>query len=151
METAPFLDAIEADLAAAVEGDDDAGRSTARLSAVLRSSLQLRLFDAMGQASLELSEQMSSAHVEVRLAGRDVELVYVSDEPIAPTAGEGDDDGGTARLTLRMPESLKAAVERAADREGRSTNAWLVAAVKRALEHRGRRRAGNRLTGFGQS
>lgn len=150
METTPFLDAIEADLAAAVEGDADDARVAARLSAVLRSALQLRLFDAMGQASLELSDQMSSGHVEVRLAGRDVELVYVSDGPIAATGGEGDDEGGTARLTLRMPESLKAAVERAADREGSSTNAWLVAAVKRALEHRGRRRTGNRLTGFGQ-
>ena len=150
METRPFLDAIEAALAAAVEGDADDARVAARLSAVLRSALQLRLFDAMGQASLELSDQMSSGHVEVRLAGRDVELVYVSDGPIAATGGEGDDEGGTARLTLRMPESLKAAVERAADREGSSTNAWLVSAVKRALEHRGRRRTGNRLTGFGQ-
>ncbi|MDH4111494.1 MAG: Arc family DNA-binding protein [Actinomycetota bacterium] len=148
METGPFLDAVETDLEALATGDDAA--AGARIVGMLRSSLQLRLFDAMGQAALELSEQMTSGHVEVRLAGRDVELVYVHDEPAAATPLPDDVDGGTARLTLRMPESLKAQVERAADREGRSTNAWLVAAVKRALDHRGRKVVGTRLTGYGQ-
>jgi hypothetical protein len=151
METAPFLDAIDTDLESMTTGDDDATVAAARLAGALRSSLQLRLFDAMGQAALELSDQMDIGHVEVRLAGRDVELVFVPHES-APEAEQGDaEDAGTARLTLRMPESLKSQVERAADREGRSTNAWLVAAVKRALDHRSRRIAGNRLTGFGQS
>lgn len=150
METGPFLDAVEADLEMATSGDDEATLVAARLAGVLRSSLQLRLFDAMGQAALELSDQMASGHVEVRLAGRDAELVYVPDEP-ADTSADDEDDRGTARLTLRMPESMKSQVERAADREGRSTNAWLVAGVKRALDHRGRRVVGSRLTGFGQS
>ena len=151
METGSFLDAVEADLETSSTGDVEATAETVRLSKALRSSLQLRLFDAMGQAALELSEQMASGHVEVRLAGRDVELVYVPDEspPTEPTREV--DDEGTARLTLRMPESLKSQVEGAASREGRSTNAWLVDAVKRALDHRSRRVVGSRLTGFGQS
>lgn len=150
METGQFLDAVEGDLETLTTGDDDAAAVAGRLARQLRSSLQLRLFDAMGQAALDLSEQMASGHVEVRLAGRDVELVYVPDEP-APSPVPEEDDEGTARLTLRMPESLKSQVERAAGREGRSTNAWLVDAVKRALDHRGRRAAGSRLTGFAQS
>lgn len=149
METAPFLDAIEAELEALTTGDDDASVAAARLASGLRASLQLRLFDAMGQAALELSDQMASGHVEVRLAGRDVELVFVPEEPAA--ASTEDEDGGTARLTLRMPESLKADVERAAGRAGRSTNAWLVTAIKRSLDDRGRRVAGSRLTGYAQS
>lgn len=151
METTPFLDAVEADLDSITTDDDDAAMAAARLAGVLRSSLQLRLFDAMGQAALELSDQMMSGHVEVRLAGRDVELVYVPEEPATRAPTPDDEESGTARLTLRMPESLKAKVERAADREGRSTNAWLVAACKRALDHRGRRAVGNRLTGYAQS
>jgi len=151
METAPFLDAVEADLESMTTGDDDAAVVAGRLASVLRSSLQLRLFDAMGQAALELSDQMDAGHVEVRLAGRDVELVYVAREQIADPTTTDHEEAGTARLTLRMPESLKAQVEAAAAREARSTNAWLVAAVKRALDHRSRRIAGNRLTGFGQS
>lgn len=145
METVPFLDAVEADLESVTAGDDQASMAAGRLAAVLRSSLQLRLFDALGQAALELSDQMGAGHVEVRLAGRDVELVYVSDQSV-PDA----DDGDTSRLTLRMPASLKSKVEAAAAREGRSTNAWLVGAVTKALDHRGRRAVGSRLTGFGQ-
>ncbi len=151
METASFLDAVEGDLETSAAGDVEATAEAVRLSTALRSSLQLRLFDAMGQAALELSEQMASGHVEVRLAGRDVELVYVPDEPPPAAATEDIDDEGTARLTLRMPESLKSRVEGAANREGRSTNAWLVDAVKRALDHRRHRAVGSRLTGFGQS
>ena len=150
METTPFLDAIEADLEAVTAGDDAAATAAARLAGALRTALQLRLFDAMGEAALELSDQLGSGHVEVRLAGRDVELVYVADEPVAPAHAAEPDDTGTARLTLRMPESLKTRVEDAAAREGRSTNAWLVAAVKRALEHRARR-VGSRLTGYARS
>ena len=112
METAPFLDAVETDLESITAGDDDAAIAAGRLAGVLRSSLQLRLFDAMGQAAMELSEQMASGHVEVRLAGRDVELVYVPEEPAAPAPTPDDEESGTARLTLRMPESLKAQVER---------------------------------------
>ena len=150
METGPFVETVEADLESVGSSEDDAA-VVARLVAVLRSSLQLRLYDAMGQAALELSDQMASGHVEVRLAGRDVELVFVADRPAAAPPNAADDDASTARLTLRMPESLKSQVERAAEREGRSTNAWLVGAIKRALDHRGRRVVGNRLTGFGQS
>ena len=44
------------------------------------------------------------------------------------------EDGGTARITLRLPEQLKARVEDAAAREGFSVNTWLVRAVSRGLE-----------------
>jgi hypothetical protein len=58
-----------------------------------------------------------------------------------------------ARITLRLPEALKVAAEAAADREGISTNAWIVRALKRELDARprGRVRAGNRLQGYAQS
>ncbi len=43
-------------------------------------------------------------------------------------------DEGASRINLRMPDSLKARVEVAALREGRSVNAWLVRAAAAALE-----------------
>ncbi len=43
-------------------------------------------------------------------------------------------DEGASRINLRMPDSLKARVEAAALREGRSVNAWLVRAAAAALE-----------------
>jgi hypothetical protein len=45
-----------------------------------------------------------------------------------PTADEG-----ASRINLRMPDSLKARVEAAALREGRSVNAWLVRAATTAV------------------
>ena len=50
----------------------------------------------------------------------------------APIAGEGD-DGGVARINLRLPEHLKARVDEAATRDGLSVNSWLVRATSAAL------------------
>jgi hypothetical protein len=153
MDTTPFLDAIRGDLQAVTAGDESAAVVAERLSRALESSLQLRLLDAMGEAALELSDQLRSGHVEVRLAGRDVQLVLVDAiEPDAEPASR-DDDGGTARLTLRMPDALKGRVEQAAAREGVSTNAWLVRAISRGLDGppSGKRRVGSRITGYAQS
>ena len=47
------------------------------------------------------------------------------------------DEGGSARINLRMPDTLKSRVEAAALREGRSVNSWLVRAAAAALEPRG--------------
>ena len=153
MDTTPFLDAIRGDLQAVTAGDDASAAVAERLSRALESSLQLRLLDAMGEAALELSDQLRSGHVEVRLAGRDVQLVLVDAiEPDAEPAPR-DDDGGTARLTLRMPDALKGRVEQAATNEGVSTNAWLVRAITRGLDGppSGKRRVGSRITGYAQS
>jgi hypothetical protein len=152
MDTTPFLDAIRADLEAVTSGDEASTAVADRLGRALESSVQLRLLDAMGQAALELSDQRPAGHVEVRLAGRDVQLVLVdAAEPEPPTAR--DDEGGTARLTLRMPDALKNRVEQASLSDGVSTNAWLVRAITRALDgpSGGRRRIGSRITGYAQS
>ena len=53
-------------------------------------------------------------------------------EPVAAVP-EADDDGGTWRVTLRVPESLRSPVDAAARAEGLSVNAWLVRAVASAL------------------
>ena len=65
----------------------------------------------------------------------------------APAPG----DDLSARITLRLPETLKAGVEAAAAREGVSANAWIVRALARALEPRAARRSSNRLQGFARS
>ena len=76
-----------------------------------------------------------AGHVEVRLAGRDPELVYV-DEPVVADEPPAPGDDLSARITLRLPDGLKASLEAAAAREGISTNAWIVRALARALEPR---------------
>ena len=158
MEMAPHVQAIQGDLAAAAAlGDEASTEAGRRLSQALESSLHLRLLDLLTEVAADLSRQLSSGRVDVRLAGRDPELVVVEDEPEpaeqAGTFGFAGDEIETARITLRLPESLKAQAEGAAAREGVSTNTWLVRAVAQALEPRRppRMRTGNRLQGYAQS
>jgi hypothetical protein len=152
VETSPHVEAIRGDLAAMVAGDEAATAVAERLSRALESSLQLRLLDALGEAAAELSEQLPAGHVEVRLAGRDIQLVLVAPAE-APSSPASEDEGGTARITLRMPDSMKTRVEAAAEAEGQSVNAWLVRAVSGALERRREpaRRSSNRITGYARS
>ena len=152
MELAPHVDALVRDLTAiAAVGDDATSQAAVRLAAALKASAGLRLLDALSEAALELGEQLPGGHVEVRLAGQDPTLVYVEDEP-APTAPSGEDNL-SVRITLRLPEGLKAAVEGAAARDGVSVNTWLVRALARAVSSWASRGSGpgNRLQGFARS
>ena len=153
MDLTPFLEAVRADLEA-VSGSDEATVAVAeRLVRALEPSLQLRLLEALGQAAQELNEQLPSGRIDVRLAGRDVHLVFTGDEPAVEASSEDDDDGRTARITLRLPEGVKVRVEQQANREGISTNAWLARAVGRGLDQQQqqRRRVGSRIQGMAQS
>ena len=128
-------------------GDERSAQIARRLADALGSNLRLKLLDLLSQAALELNAKLPSGHIEVRLAGQEPELVFVDAPDEAPPTGEEL----SARITLRLPDSLKAAVERAADREGISTNAWLVRAIARATESRPTHTGGKRLTGYARS
>jgi len=142
------IDGLKQELTAVAElGDERAAQVGQRLADALGANLRLRLLDVLSQAALELSSSLPAGHVEVRLAGQEPELVYVEGEPEPGTAGEDL----SARITLRLPASLKSGVESAAAREGVSVNAWLVRALARAVESRPRSGPGRRLTGYGRS
>jgi len=149
MQMAPYVHALRDDLAAAaaLAGDEAVQEAGRRLAQALEPSLQLRLFDLLGEIAGSLNGQVPG-RVEVRLAGREPELVYVEDEQAEPAAPA--DDALTARITLRLSESLKAQVEVAAARESLSVNSWIVRALARGLEIRSVR-AGRRLTGYAES
>jgi predicted HicB family RNase H-like nuclease len=148
MNITDLIDSLRDDLAGAAEiGDERAATVARRLADTLSASLRLRILDVLGQAALELSSKLPSGHVEVRLAGQDPELVYVDEQ--RDTGGTVGEDL-TARITLRVPEGLKSAVETAAAREGVSVNTWLVRAIARATESRPIS-IGKRLTGYAQS
>jgi HicB family len=126
-------------------------RAAELLSVAIEASLARRLQDVLAEAALELNAQLDAAHVEVRIAGRDPELVLVREDGTVP---EAVDEAFSARITLRLPESLKQRVESAASREGASVNTWLVQALQRSLESKSNRSSSssrNRLTGYGRS
>jgi predicted HicB family RNase H-like nuclease len=148
MELSHFVGKLEADLAAvAAVGDEATVRGAERLIQALRSSAGLRLLEALGEATLEISAQLPSGHVEVRLTGQDPALVYVAEEQAEPAAA-AEDDGMTARISLRLPESLKQRIDAAAARENVSVNSWLVRALNRSLSSSSVQRSSNRLQGY---
>jgi hypothetical protein len=153
MDLGPHLDAILGDLEALAGSDEATAVTLERLGRPLEASVQIRLLDVLGEASLELGEQLTAGHVEVRVAGRDARLVYVGAPEAAALAEPSEDEGETTRLTLRMSDSLKTAVEAAATADGVSVNAWLVRAVKGALDRppQRMRTSGNRIKGYARS
>ncbi|MGO9342264.1 MAG: hypothetical protein ACLP6E_07055, partial [Acidimicrobiales bacterium] len=143
--------------AAAEAGGDETKAQAERLFAILESAIRLALQDVLVAAAEEITCELAPGSVEVRLRGRDPEFVVTpapdAAEGLSNSGTDGDgidwtsggvelgssagDEGGTARINLRMPEHLKLRVEQAATREGLSVNSWLVRAAAAALERTG--------------
>lgn len=183
MELAPHLEKLRADLSsAAAVGGEDVATAARLLGDAVEPALRLVLLDLLTEAADELTLQLGGAVVEVRLHGREPELVAaapVAPAPATPTDDADTGEGGAARVTLRLPESVKSRCEQAAAAEGQSLNAWMFRAVVAALEGRtgpgfpnswafgpgrvafppgfpfndrsGRGGPGRRVTGFGQA
>jgi hypothetical protein len=148
MDLSPYVDRLRAELMAAAEvGGSEARALAERLTAPLEASLRLTLLSALSTAAEEITSQLAPGAVDVRLRGGDIGFVITvpspphedaDDGPAAgepgPAAAPDTDEGATSRITLRLPEHLKARVEDAAGREGFSVNTWLVRAVSRALD-----------------
>lgn len=151
MQIDGHVQALREDLArVAAVGDESTARAAELLAVALESSLGRRLQEALAEAALELSTQLERGRVEVRVAGGDPELVYVDDAE--PAAAELGDELLSARITLRLPESLKSRLEAVAAGNGVSVNTWLVQTLNRVLEPR--RPVGGssrRLTGYGRA
>lgn len=150
MQLSQIIEALRSDLTAvAAVGDEQTAQTAERIGVALESALALRLVDAFSAVAVELNSQLPNGHVEVRLAGRDPELVYVEDAPQSaePLPAE---DGATARISLRLADSLKDQVEAAAARESVSVNTWIIRTLARAITQPARR-SRNRLTGFAES
>ena len=152
MQITVHVDALQNDLAAVAQLGNEATAEVARqLSVVLEPALHRRLLEAITEAAHELTSQIPNGHVEVRIEGGDPRLVFVQEAEAPAAAPPGDDY--SARITLRLPETLKATVEERAAREGVSVNTYLVNLIAR----HGERpfgvspRGGRRLVGYADS
>jgi len=150
MQLDDHIQAIREDLATISGlGDEATAQAAQRLSEALASNLHLRLLDLLGEAALEINGQLDSGRVEVRLAGREPELVVVTDDA-SDSAQVIPGEELSERITLRLPEKLKASIEAAAAQEGISTNAWLVRTIARMLDRHSVKRGRNRIQGYAQ-
>jgi hypothetical protein len=147
MDLTPYVSRVQQHLEVAAQAGGGEARALAeRLTAPLESALRLTLLEALSAAASEITLELTPGSVEVRLRGLDPEFVVS-----APAAGQafaevrerveessrvGADEspeGGTSRITLRLPDHLKQQVEQAAAQQGLSVNAWLIRAVSKAL------------------
>jgi hypothetical protein len=130
-------------------GDDTVAEVAELIAGLLGRSAPARILDLLSDAAAELSGELPEGRIEIRVAGDDVHLAYVEDEYVL-TAGDGEADA-SARITLRLSESLKARVEDGATSEGVSVNAYIVRALERGTSTNRSRtgRVGNRLRGYG--
>jgi len=155
MDLTPFVDSLRRDLlTAAAAGTEETRRTAELLVAAMDPAVRLAILDALSAATADVTAALPGVTVEVRMQGREprISVDTVDPEPDpGPTPDPGPaDDAGTARVTLRLPESVKARAEDAAGRAGVSVNAWLVRAVTAALDGPppGPPRGGRRLVGY---
>ena len=139
MELSPYIESLQNSLQAAA---DPAGKEVADVALLLTQALEpaarLSLLDAMANAADEITVALNDVTVEARLRGREVdfvvtEMVSPEDLPSGPGSSKDESSDGIARITLRLPESVKDAVESAARSESISVNGWLVRAIASAV------------------
>ena len=149
---------------------DDVVRVAGQLAEALDAAVRLTLLDVLSTAAAEITSRLDDTVIEVRLAGGDPEFVVTTVPPpgdtdaagAAPPGGPASGyDAGTARITLRLAEGLKARIEAQAAADGVSVNSWLAQAAARALDdpRSGRRSGGtgraaglgNRISGYARS
>ncbi len=146
MDITPYLDRLRRDLQAAAESAGPEAREIAeRLGYALDPAVRLAVMEAISHAAAEITAAMADGSVEVRLDGRDLDFVVDAGLPVAPPAPPAApvppgvpaaEDEGLARVSLRLPESLKTRADDAAVQAGQSLNTWLVNLIRSATSER---------------
>ena len=148
MDLTEYVDTLRLDLLRAARAMGPESENAAeRLGFALDSAARLALLDALSHAAAEITNELDGTSVEVRLQGREPQFVVVGAGPAAAdeatrairtgdtTALSVDPEGEeTARITLRLPEALKARAEEHASTRGQSLNTWIVGAVRAATQ-----------------
>jgi hypothetical protein len=143
MDLTPYVDKVRHELLVAAAAAGEAGRDLAeRLVTPLDSAIRLTLLSVLSNAADEITQELAPGAVDVRLRGAEPTFVVTQApaedwaEPRGATMTPTPvaDEGSTARINFRPPDSLKARIEEAAAREGLSVNAWLVRAVSGVLD-----------------
>ncbi|MBF8253051.1 MAG: pilus assembly protein HicB [Actinobacteria bacterium] len=128
MKMSKFIELLSSDFKALGKlGGQELDSAVSRLIPTLTPVLRTRLLEALTEIAEELSEQLPGAHLEARIQGDEIELIYIED---SSTVRENPADLN-ARITLRLPEDLKSRIESAATNEGISLNSWLLKASDR--------------------
>lgn len=122
-------------------GDADVEAAARAILGALEPAVRQLAYDLAEQAAAEVTAQLPGHEIDVVLASGEPTLRVRSTAEVAAPVGESLD----ARITLRLPPTLKELIESAADAKGESVNTWLVKTVSTSAGE-GRRRS-RRVTG----
>ena len=147
MDITPYVENLRSDLTAAADaGGPEAKAAAERLALALDPAVRLALMDALSQAAAEITSELPAGSVDVRLRGREPQFVVdvptmpmqppLPPTPPSPPEAEDEEDGALARITLRIPESVKSKAEELAGKSGHSLNTWIVNVVRNATRER---------------
>ena len=141
MQTEALLDAIEEAVESQLsvgDGGEAVEEAAAALMAALRPAIQQAAFRLAEQAAAEVGAQLDGYKVNVVLEEGEPSLLVREDSASRPVIT----DDLSARITLRLPDSLKDELEVAAGAAGDSVNAYVI----KALSSRAARRSSRRIT-----
>jgi HicB family len=153
MKMSLVIEGLRSDVAAVGElGDETVAEVADRIAAILARSASSRILDLLSDVASEVTAELPEGHVEIRLVGDDVQFAYVDDR--GPT--QEPEAELSARITLRLSESLKTRVEEGAGHEGLSVNSFVVRTLERGTARPSAPsarsgRGGSRLRGYGTS
>jgi predicted DNA binding CopG/RHH family protein len=150
MKMSLMIEGLRSDVAAVGElGDETVAEVAERIAAILARSASSRILDLLSDVAAEVSAELPEGHVEIRLVGDDVQFAYIDER--APT--QEPEAELSARITLRLSESLKTRVEEGAGRAGLSVNSFVLRTLERGTSTAPARsgRGGSRLRGYGTS
>lgn len=142
MEMQPYAATVRAQLIAAAALGDDSTRTVAdALAAAAGPAVRLALLEAVSAAADEITAALLDAPgapaVSIRIDHDELRIEVRLSEPVEPApvaaAKVADDSDNNARISLRLPEAVKGAIETAARRESISVNTWLLRAAGSAL------------------
>lgn len=169
MELSEYTEALRREVATVTRfAGEEVARAGQLIADSLDSSIRLTLLDVLSGAAAEITSRLEDTAIELRLSSGNPTFAVVRaplELPVPPpppalgeSPGEAGEETGTSRVTLRLPDALKARAEAAAAQDGLSLNAWLVRAASRALDHSpavnvqsSRRGPGRRITGYARS
>src|SRR4051812_21968468 len=110
MDLSDYVESLRASLVTAAAAGTEQARETARLLAdTIEPAVRLAVPDALSAMAAEVTAAWDGGLVDIRMRGRDPEVVVVpaEHEPAEEPGSDeesGDDDGTTARISLRLPE-----------------------------------------------
>jgi hypothetical protein len=101
-----------------------------QLMAALKPAISQTMMDVVNMAVAEISSQLDSQTIDIKLVDGDPELVVNDDHsavsPPPPPPPPGSDDIDEARITVRLPGYLKDLIANEAETAGDSINSYVV-------------------------